>query len=142
GAKTAERLAHHILKCPTEEALALAEAIRGAKDRVRPCATCYHLTESDEPLCVIFPDPRRGASVILVLDTSPALPSFGKARGVSGGVPRPRRVRAAARLRARPVDARCAGIPGALGGRARGHPGHEPEPRRRRNRPARGRPPQ
>src|SRR5262249_58433598 len=70
GAKTAERLAHHILKCPTEEALALAEAIRGAKDRVRPCTTCYHLTESDEPLCVICQDPRRDASLICVVEQS------------------------------------------------------------------------
>ena len=31
GAKSAERLAHHILKCPDEEALGLAEAIQGAK---------------------------------------------------------------------------------------------------------------
>ena len=37
GAKSAERLAHHLLKCPVEEALELAEAIRSAKEQVRHC---------------------------------------------------------------------------------------------------------
>jgi recombination protein RecR len=68
GAKTAERLAHHILKCPPEEALALAEAIRGAKDRIRHCRACYHLTESDQPLCVICRDPRRDAGLVCVVE--------------------------------------------------------------------------
>ena len=47
GAKTAERLAHHILRCPAEEARARAEAIQAVKDRVRHCRTCFHLTEAD-----------------------------------------------------------------------------------------------
>src|SRR5436190_20612779 len=68
GAKTAERLAHHLLKCPAEEALALAEAIRDVKDRVRHCATCFHLTESDEPLCDICRDPRRDHGVVCVVE--------------------------------------------------------------------------
>ena len=38
GAKTAERLAHHILKCPSRGSPGtIAEAIRDAKDRVRHC---------------------------------------------------------------------------------------------------------
>src|SRR6187402_680179 len=70
GAKSAERLAHHILKCPPEEALALAEAIREAKDRIRPCPTCFHLTEADEPLCPVCRDPRRDASLVCVVEQS------------------------------------------------------------------------
>ena len=38
GAKTAERLAHHLLKCPAEEALALADAIRDVKEQRRATA--------------------------------------------------------------------------------------------------------
>src|ERR1700722_9695060 len=68
GAKSAERLAHHILKCPPEEALALAEAIREVKDRVRHCATCFHLTEADEPLCAICRDPKRDPSTVCVVE--------------------------------------------------------------------------
>lgn len=68
GAKTAERLAHHILKCSPEEALALAEAIRDVKERVRHCQTCYHLTEADEPLCAICRDPSRDRSLVCVVE--------------------------------------------------------------------------
>ncbi len=68
GAKTAERLAHHLLKCPAEEALALAEAIRNVRDRVRHCPTCFHLTEADEPLCAICRDPRRDPGIVCVVE--------------------------------------------------------------------------
>ena len=68
GAKTAERLAHHILKCPAEEALALAEAIRDVKERVRHCQTCFHLTEAEEPLCAICRDPSRDATLVCVVE--------------------------------------------------------------------------
>src|SRR5947209_10906550 len=68
GAKTAERLAHHILKCPPEEALALAEAIRDAKDRVRHCTACFNLTESDAPLCTVCRDPKRDAATVCVVE--------------------------------------------------------------------------
>jgi recombination protein RecR len=68
GAKTAERLAHHILKCSPEEALGLAEAIRAVKERVRYCQTCFHLTEADEPLCAICRDPRRDAGIVCVVE--------------------------------------------------------------------------
>jgi recombination protein RecR len=68
GAKTAERLAHHILKCSPEEALALAEAIRDVKERIRHCQTCFHLTEAEEPICAICRDPRRDASLVCVVE--------------------------------------------------------------------------
>ncbi len=68
GEKTAERLAHHILKCPPEEALALAEAIRDVKERVRHCSTCYNLTESDSPLCTVCRDPKRDSSLVCVVE--------------------------------------------------------------------------
>ncbi len=68
GAKSAERLAHHLLKCPPEEALALAEAIREVKERVRHCATCYHLTEAESQLCAICRDPRRDPSIVCVVE--------------------------------------------------------------------------
>jgi len=85
GAKTAERLAHHILKCPAEEALALAEAIRDVKERVRHCQTCFHLTEADEPLCSICRDPARDASLVCVVEQPRdlmALERAGTYRGV------------------------------------------------------------
>ena len=68
GAKTAERLAHHILKCPPEEALELAGAIQEAKERIRHCEVCFHLTESESPRCAICRDPRRDAGLVCVVE--------------------------------------------------------------------------
>ena len=70
GAKSAERLAHHLLKCTDEEALELAEAIRAAKDQIRHCQVCSHLTEAEQPVCAICRDPRRDAGVVCVVEQS------------------------------------------------------------------------
>ena len=84
GAKSAERLAHHILKCPPEEALALADAIRDVKERVRHCATCFHLTESDQPLCAICRDPKRDPGLVCVVEQPRDLMALEKAGTYSG----------------------------------------------------------
>jgi len=79
GARTAERLAHHLLKCSSDEALALADAIRAAKERIRHCQVCYHLTESDQPLCALCRDPRRDAGLVCVVEQSRDLLALEKA---------------------------------------------------------------
>lgn len=85
GAKSADRLAHHLLKCPPEEALALADAIRDAKDRIRHCARCFHLTDSEHELCAICRDPSRDQGLICVVETPRdllAIERAGSYRGV------------------------------------------------------------
>ena len=47
GQKTAQRLAFHLLRAAPEDALALADAIRDAKEKIRACSTCYNITDSD-----------------------------------------------------------------------------------------------
>lgn len=47
GAKTAQRLAFHILKTPREGVDRLAEAMRLVKDRVTYCSTCNNITDAD-----------------------------------------------------------------------------------------------
>jgi recombination protein RecR len=84
GAKSAERLAHHILKCPVDEAMALAEAIRDAKERVRHCQTCFHLTEADEPLCAVCRDPARDGSAVCVVEQPRDLMALEKAGAYRG----------------------------------------------------------
>lgn len=84
GARTAEKLAYHILKCPAEEALALAEAIRDVKDRVRHCQTCFNLTEADEPLCAICRDPRRDPGLVCVVEQPRDLIALERARTFGG----------------------------------------------------------
>jgi len=66
GARTAERLAFHILKTPESEALALADAIRDVKTLIRPCSRCFNLAEDE--LCVICADPRRNGGQICVVE--------------------------------------------------------------------------
>ena len=84
GAKSAERLAHHLLKCPPEEAIELAEAIRGAKEQIRHCQVCSHLTEADQPLCAICRDPRRDQGLICVVEQSRDLLAIEKAGTFQG----------------------------------------------------------
>jgi recombination protein RecR len=66
GTRTAQRLAFHLLRVPREEALALADAIREAKERVGFCRECGNLTE--EEVCGICADPRRDHTVICVVE--------------------------------------------------------------------------
>ena len=66
GARSAERIAFHLLKIPAEEATALALAIQDVKTKVRPCSVCYNLTEADP--CAICQDPRRDHGQIVVVE--------------------------------------------------------------------------
>jgi recombination protein RecR len=66
GTRTAQRLSFHILRISKEDALALADAIREVKERIRFCAECGNLTE--EELCLICRDARRDRSVICVVE--------------------------------------------------------------------------
>jgi recombination protein RecR len=47
GAKSAQRLAFHILRHPREEAEQLCDAIRDVKERVTYCSTCNNITDTD-----------------------------------------------------------------------------------------------
>ncbi len=66
GAKTAERLAFHVLKSSKEEALQIARAIADVKNNVRQCSVCYNLSEGE--VCSICSDPRREQSVVCVVE--------------------------------------------------------------------------
>jgi len=83
GARTAERLAFHILKSTPDEAMALADAIADVKRKIRPCRVCFNLGE--DPLCAICADPRRDPSLICVVEQPKdllALESTGAYHGV------------------------------------------------------------
>lgn len=66
GARSAERIAFHLLKAERDEALALADAIIATKERLRPCSRCFNLAEGE--LCHICADVRRDQSQIVVVE--------------------------------------------------------------------------
>ncbi len=66
GPKTAERLAFHILKSDAPTAMALADAIRDVKTRIKRCRVCCNLSEGD--LCQVCSDTRRDRSLICVVE--------------------------------------------------------------------------
>ena len=47
GAKSAQRLAFHILKTPREDAERLCDAVRDVKERVTYCSVCNNITDTD-----------------------------------------------------------------------------------------------
>jgi recombination protein RecR len=68
GAKTADRLAYHLLKVPREEALSLASAIRRLREQLRQCVECRDYTERDR--CRICEEPTRDRSQLCVVEQS------------------------------------------------------------------------
>ena len=66
GAKSAQRLAFHVLKTPREDAERLCDAIREVKDRVTYCSICNNFTDNDP--CVYCADPRRDHRVVCVIE--------------------------------------------------------------------------
>ncbi len=83
GARSAERIAFHLLKASREEALALADAIKATKEKIRPCSRCFNLAEGE--LCHICADGRRDASQIVVVEQPKDLLSL-EATGLIAGV--------------------------------------------------------
>ncbi|HEV7882554.1 MAG TPA: recombination mediator RecR [Solirubrobacteraceae bacterium] len=66
GARTAQRLAFHILRASNEDATALAESIREVKERIGLCEVCFNL--ADGPRCRICEDERRDPALICVVE--------------------------------------------------------------------------
>jgi recombination protein RecR len=66
GPKGAQRLAYHVLRTPSEEARALAEAILDVKERITFCSVCQNITDVDP--CVICSNPNRDAAQICVVE--------------------------------------------------------------------------
>lgn len=83
GAKSAQRLAFHIVNLPQEEAKQLATSIVDARENVRYCKQCYTLT--DKELCPICSNPKRDQKEIMVVETTRDLAAYektGKYEGV------------------------------------------------------------
>jgi len=66
GSRTAQRLAFHILRSSSEDAVGLSEAIREVKEKISFCEVCFNLT--DEQRCRICQDSRRDHGLICVVE--------------------------------------------------------------------------
>ncbi len=66
GARTAQRLALHILRASPQDAAALAESIQEVKERIGLCDICFNFAEG--PRCRVCSDERRDAGLICVVE--------------------------------------------------------------------------
>lgn len=82
GRKSAERLAYHVLRVNKAEALALADAIRDVREKVRYCPTCFALAENAG--CSICDDPRRDRTLLCVVEQARDLMSLEQAGAFRG----------------------------------------------------------
>ena len=82
GAKSAQRLAYHLLKTPREEVDALCNAMATVKDRVTYCATCGNITDVDP--CSYCTAPDRDSRLICVVEQPENIASIERTRGFRG----------------------------------------------------------
>jgi recombination protein RecR len=66
GPKSAQRLAFHLLKVPSEEAIRLAEAIVAMKETITLCERCFNVAVGEE--CIVCGDAGRDQTVICVVE--------------------------------------------------------------------------
>lgn len=82
GQKTAQRLAFFILRASREDALALAEAIRGAKENIRECSVCNNITDRDP--CLYCTNAARSRKTICVVENASDIMAVEKTRQYAG----------------------------------------------------------
>jgi recombination protein RecR len=82
GQKTAQRLAFHLLREDREQALALSEAIREAKEKIRECSVCNNITDT-EP-CQYCTSATRNRHTICVVEEPPNIVAIEKTRQYTG----------------------------------------------------------
>ena len=83
GAKSAQRLAFHIINMPQDQVEQLAGAMTSARSNVRYCKECFTLT--DQELCPICANPKRNLKQIMVVENTRDLAAYektGKYEGV------------------------------------------------------------
>jgi recombination protein RecR len=82
GAKSAQRLAFHILRAPREDAERLLAAVQDVKDRVANCSICNQITDTDP--CRFCADEARDHQVICVVEEPQNVAAIEKTREFKG----------------------------------------------------------
>jgi recombination protein RecR len=66
GAKSAQRLALHLLKCDIDKVNSLAVSLTNLKEKLRFCNICYNISEDE--ICEICASHKRDHSIICVVE--------------------------------------------------------------------------
>ena len=82
GSKTAQRYAFHLLRSSDEDAVGLAEAVRGLKASLRLCSVCNNVTDVDP--CVYCTSPTRNQRQICVVEEPTSIAAVERSRGYNG----------------------------------------------------------
>lgn len=82
GAKSAQRMAYHLLERDREGALRLAERLQAAMAGIRHCAQCRDFSEAE--VCAICASPARDRSVLCVVETPADRLAIEQATGYRG----------------------------------------------------------
>ncbi len=82
GPKTAQRLAFHLLFAKREDVARLAAAILDAKEKVRPCSSCWNLTDADP--CTLCADPARDRTLVCVVEDPKDVAAMERTRAFRG----------------------------------------------------------
>jgi recombination protein RecR len=82
GAKSAQRLAFHILRAPRDEIDRLADLLREVKDRIGWCSICSNITDVDP--CYYCTHPARDRRVICVVEEPQNVAAIEKTRDFKG----------------------------------------------------------
>ena len=83
GAKSAQRLAFHIINMPEGEVKLLCDSISSAKENIRYCRECFTLTDTD--LCPVCANAKRDHETIMVVENPRDMAAYektGKYEGV------------------------------------------------------------
>jgi recombination protein RecR len=82
GAKSAQRLAFHILRSSDDDAEALATAVRDVKANLRLCSVCNNITDVDP--CVYCTSPTRNQRMVCVVEEPTNISSIEKTKHFNG----------------------------------------------------------
>jgi recombination protein RecR len=82
GPKSAQRVAFYLLKIPGADAKRLAESIVEARDKVRLCALCFNVSDSE--MCEYCRDTRRDPTLVCVVQEPPDIVAIERTREYRG----------------------------------------------------------
>ncbi len=82
GAKSAQRLAFHIINMPEQDVVNLTEAITDAKANIKYCKECFTLT--DDELCPICSNVARDHKTIMVVEHTRDMAAYEKTGKYNG----------------------------------------------------------